>query len=56
MSVTVFFSIRARPGNERDLLELLLQGRDFALTVDGCEAYAIHQSQGGDGQRFMMVE
>ena len=55
MSVTVFFDFRAAPGHADELLTLLLQGRDFGLTVPGCEAYEIHQGS-DDPHRFMMVE
>lgn len=55
MSVTVFFTFQAAPGNADELLALLLQGRDFGLTVPGCEAYEIHQGS-DDPHRFVMVE
>lgn len=55
MSVTVFFSFQATPGNADELLALLLQGRDFGLTVAGCEAYEIYQGS-DDAHRLMLVE
>lgn len=55
MSVTVFFNFQAAPGNAGELLALLRQGRDFGLTVPGCEAYEIQQGK-DDQHRFMMVE
>ncbi len=55
MTVTVFFNIQATHGHADELLALLLQGRDFGLTVPGCEAYEVHQGA-DDPHRLMMVE
>ena len=55
MSVTVFYDFQAAPGRAEELLALLRAGRDFGLTVPGCEDYEVHQSE-TDPHRLMMVE
>jgi quinol monooxygenase YgiN len=55
MSVTIFYDFRATPGNADELLALLLSGRDFGLTVPGCEAYEVYQDD-AEPHRLKMVE
>jgi quinol monooxygenase YgiN len=55
MSVTLIYNLQAISGKADALLELLQQGRDFGLTVTGCEAYELHQNQ-DDPHKFVMIE
>jgi quinol monooxygenase YgiN len=55
MSVTIFYDVHATPGNADELLAVLLAGRDFGITVPGCEAYEVFQAE-ADPHRLMMVE
>jgi quinol monooxygenase YgiN len=55
MSVTIFYDFRATSGNADELLALLLAGRDFGITVPGCEAYEVFQAE-ADPHRLMMME
>ena len=55
MGVTAIYSIRAREGRADELLEILLQGRDFSLTVEGCEGFEVLQAR-DDPHKFVMIE
>lgn len=55
MSVTVIYSFEANDGRSDELRELLRQGRDFAATVDGFEAFHVYQGK-DNPHRFVMVE
>jgi quinol monooxygenase YgiN len=55
MSVTVFFRFEALPGHTDELLRMLLQGRDFGLTVPGCESYEVLQAI-DEPQKLLMIE
>jgi quinol monooxygenase YgiN len=55
MSVAVIYSFQATPGKAGDLLALLLQGRDFAATVEGFETFDVYQGK-DDPHLFVMVE
>jgi quinol monooxygenase YgiN len=55
MSVAVIYNFQAADGKAADLLALLLQGRDFAATVEGFEAFEVYQGV-DDPRRFVMVE
>jgi quinol monooxygenase YgiN len=53
MSLTAIYPIRAKKGKESELLQMLQQGRDFALTVDGCEGFEIFQHKDDPGDLLM---
>ena len=55
MSVAVIYNFRAVEGKAGELLTLLLQGRDFAATVDGSEGFDVFQGL-DDPNQFVMVE
>ena len=55
MSVTIVYNFQAVPGAAGALLDLLQRGRDFALTVDGCEAFEVYQGK-DDSHEFVMIE
>lgn len=55
MSVAIIYRFRAREGKAAELLTLLQGGRDFSLTVDGCEGFDVYQST-ADPHQFAMVE
>jgi quinol monooxygenase YgiN len=55
MSEILVYNLRAVDGKAAELLGALRQSRDFGLTVDGCEAYEIFQSN-DDPHDFLMVE
>ena len=55
MRVTAIYRFRAAPGKADELLAMLRQGRDFALSVDGCEAFEIQQGT-SDPHEFAMLE
>ena len=55
MSVTLIYDFRATVGKADELLPILLGGRDFARTVDGCEAFDVYQGQ-EDSHHFVMTE
>ncbi|MFY9588970.1 MAG: antibiotic biosynthesis monooxygenase family protein [Actinomycetota bacterium] len=55
MSETLIYDLRARDGKAEELLTALAQGRDFGLTVEGCEAYEVFQSN-DDPHDFVMIE
>ena len=55
MSVIQVVRMEATRGKAAELLALLQQGRDFTLTVDGCEAFDVYQSK-DDPHQLLMVE
>jgi quinol monooxygenase YgiN len=55
MSVVVTLNFRALDGQAEAMLALLQEGRDFGLTVEGCEAYEVYQSKEAPHQ-FAMLE
>jgi quinol monooxygenase YgiN len=55
MSVTAIYSFEAAPGKADELLAILQQGREFAASVEGFEAYDVYQGN-DDPHRFVMVE
>ena len=54
-SVAVIYRFRARDGKAVELLTLLQGGRDFSLTVDGCEGFDVYQGR-DDPHQFVMME
>jgi quinol monooxygenase YgiN len=55
MSVIQVVQMEAARGQPGKLLALLQQGRDFTLTVDGCEAFDIYQGK-DDPHQLLMIE
>ena len=55
MSVAIIYRFRAREGKAAELLALLQGGRDFSLTVDGCEGFIVYQGK-DDPHQFAMLE
>jgi quinol monooxygenase YgiN len=55
MSVAIIYRFRAREGRAAELLALLQGGRDFSLTVDGCEGFDVYQGK-DDPHQFVMME
>lgn len=55
MSVAIIYRFRARDGKSAELLALLQRGRDFSLTVDGCEGFDVYQGS-ADLHQFVVVE
>ncbi|HET9327452.1 MAG TPA: antibiotic biosynthesis monooxygenase family protein [Candidatus Eisenbacteria bacterium] len=55
MSVAIIYRFRAREDKSAELLTLLQQGRDFSLTVDGCEEFDVYQGK-DDPHQFVMME
>ena len=55
MSVIQFVRMEAAEGKSAELLALLQQGRDFTLTVDGCEGFDVYQGK-DDRHQLLMVE
>ena len=55
MSVTVIYGFQAAQGKADELLSILMQGRDFSATVEGCEGFEVYQGN-DDPHRFVMVE
>ncbi|HET7225770.1 MAG TPA: antibiotic biosynthesis monooxygenase family protein [Candidatus Eisenbacteria bacterium] len=55
MSVAIIYRFRAREGKAAELLTLLQGGRDFSLTVGGCEGFDVYQGK-DDPHQFVMVE
>ena len=47
--------MEAAEGKSAELLALLQQGRDFTLTVDGCEGFDVYQGK-DDRHQLLMVE
>jgi len=55
MSVTVIINFEAAQGHAEALLAILQEGRDFGLTVDGCEAYDVYQGK-EEPHKFALIE
>ena len=55
MSVTAIYWVEAKEGKADELLAMLQQGRDFAVTVDGCEGFEVFQGK-DHPHRFVMLE
>ena len=55
MSVFQIVSLEAAEGKSDELRPMLEAGREFALTVDGCEGFEIYRST-EKAETFMMVE
>jgi quinol monooxygenase YgiN len=55
MRVTAIYLVQAKPGKEGELLEMLQQGREFALGVDGCVGFDVFQGH-EDPTKFVMNE
>jgi quinol monooxygenase YgiN len=55
MSVTAIYSFRAAEEKAEELVAMLQQGRDFAMTVEGCEGFEVFQGK-DDPNRFVMTE
>jgi quinol monooxygenase YgiN len=55
MSVTAIYSFQAAEGKAEELVAMLQQGRDFTLTVEGCEGFEVFQGK-DDSNRFVMTE
>ena len=55
MSVTAVYSFEAKEGKADELLAMLQQGRDFALSVDGCEGFEVYQGK-DNPHSFRMAE
>jgi quinol monooxygenase YgiN len=55
MGVETIYSIRAAEGKADELLGMLLQGRDFAKSVEGCEGFEVYQGR-HDPHNLVMVE
>ena len=55
MSQTLIYDLRSRDGKADELLTALGQGRDFGLTVEGCESYEVFQST-DDPHDFVMIK
>lgn len=55
MSVAAIYSFEAAEGRADELLAILMQGRDFAATVEGSEGFEVFQGK-DDPHRFVMVE
>ena len=45
MSVTLIYEFTALDGEAGELACLLVGGRDFGLTVEGCEAFDVFQNE-----------
>jgi quinol monooxygenase YgiN len=55
MSVTAIYSFQAAEGKAEELVAMLQQGQDFAMTVEGCEGFEVFQGK-DDPNRFVMTE
>ena len=55
MSVFQIVTLRAADGKADELRPILDGGREFALTVDGCEGFEIYQSADAP-ESFVMIE
>jgi quinol monooxygenase YgiN len=55
MSVTAIYSFEAAEGKAEELVAMLQQGRDFTMTVDGCEGFEVFQGK-DDPNKFVMTE
>ena len=55
VSVIQLVRMEAASGKADELLRLLQQGRDFTLTVDGCEAFDLYQGK-DDPHQLLMIE
>ena len=55
MAVYQIVRLQAVEDKADDLLAMLRQGRDFALTVDGCEGFDVYQGK-DDAGSFVMIE
>jgi quinol monooxygenase YgiN len=55
MSVTAIYSFQAAEGKAEELVAMLQQGRDFTLTVEGCERFEVFQGK-DDSNKFVMTE
>ena len=55
MSVTAIYSLQAAEGKAEELVAMLQQGRDFSMTVEGCEGFEVFQGK-DDPNMFVMTE
>lgn len=55
MSDVLIYQLRAADSKAVELARALQDGRDFGLTVEGCEGYEVFQSH-DDPHDFVMVE
>jgi quinol monooxygenase YgiN len=55
MSVTAIYSFQAADGKADELVAMLQQGRDFSMTVEGCECFEVFQGK-DDPNKFVMTE
>jgi quinol monooxygenase YgiN len=55
MSVTAIYSFEAAERKAEELAAMLQQGRDFTMTIEGCEGFEVFQGK-DDSNRFVMTE
>jgi quinol monooxygenase YgiN len=55
VSFTLVYDFEARDGKADELLGLLISGRDFGRTVEGCESFEVYQGA-EEPHRFVIVE
>ena len=55
MSVTLIYEFTALDGKADELAPLVVAGRDFGRSVDGCEAFDVFRSE-DNAHQFVMIE
>jgi hypothetical protein len=45
MSVTAIYSFEAADGKAEELVAMLQQGRDFTMTIEGCQGFEVFQGK-----------
>jgi quinol monooxygenase YgiN len=54
-AVTAIYRFEAADGKAEELVAVLQQGRDFTMTVEGCQGFEVFQGK-DDPNKFVMTE